>query len=181
MLPTTQKFDYLQVPQRYTFFAAEVEVRTTEMPQHLHSCFFEIWLRRLTFTFNIWRSPAQLPSGRSNESGLAVAPTPHKQFVGAVPPTLPLGQCSELPWSMWSSPENKLYCESSRMCLISMCMCMLLLEHLFVREKNKSYLLEKTDVYIFILKKQINSNSVVCTHIPISKILQNMHMHSFLF
>lgn len=28
-----------------------------------------------------------------------------------------------------------------------------MLEHLFVREKNKSYLLAKTDVYIFIEKK----------------------------
>lgn len=54
---------------------------------------------------------------------------------GVVPPGLLLGWCPGLPCFIWSFPENKPHCESSRACWISV--CILLQEHLFVRAKIK--------------------------------------------
>lgn len=140
-----------------------------------HSCFFEIPPPQLTFTFTMWGSHEKLFSGRPSDADLPQAwPFPGSHHLQPCPRQVgPLvhhicHQGSSQLWLIRYETSQKMNSTIDQVSLLGY----LLLEHLFVRVKIKVIYLAKPDVYIFIPRKLFNSDSVVCSHIPISKILQ---------
>lgn len=75
---------------------------------------------------------------------------------------------SSLYWLIRDGTSQKVNSTMNQVESWGICCCSICLSE----QKIKVIYLAKPDVYIFIPRKLFNSDSVVCTHIPISKILQ---------